>query len=662
MKTLINILMILSLSSFLVAQTDSTATEAPLEEAAVDSAVEAVEPAIEVTDTTETEAMVEAETVERDSTSMGVVELDSMAADTTAIVAEDTVIIPEPEMEWVQNDPAPTALAGLVNEGNLYFWTNDMLEGMNFTSLPYISILDPTMIAINANDCLDIVCHLLASDGSGIDYVVVTKDDSSNVQIYNTGTKVVAIEAPAESIVAALDAYLKDQAGSEYVEVTHEDTSAAETVVMVDQAELDRQAARLKTKKIRNRQFRALDDFARNPANLAREFDYSVTLNIIPDIRFSVRNSLLTPGWYKEWWTVGGIWDEAMKEDYLSTLDGENMVVNISPVFPTLFGFSVGNFSFNLSGQSHVKMKIPGDLLGLPFKDILLNEPADLSGLEVESIPFMGKATLSYGQPLETPIGEIKVGLGLNTYKGVGYVNFVNHEFTQVITEDSIITTTRGEGWATEGGLDGHLDNLNTTNFDVLSTGSDLTFGLDLGAIMDLEPMVHQEVEVQVSLKNIGAKYQWSGLTHEAWTFVNAIPAPGSADTDSTEQYQTNETIVLSTDETLSIKVPTVFNLAAYYQPIPRIILGLGIEKAFTEDVRFGFSPDLELYYQVNLYAAKWLDISYYHQTRYGEAVHTFGSGFHFGMLETGISLSLFDGINSEAKGIGFGFKSSLHF
>ncbi|NQV42039.1 MAG: hypothetical protein HQ506_06760 [Candidatus Marinimicrobia bacterium] len=658
MKTLINILIILSLSSFLMAQTDSTATEAPLEE----PTVEAVEPTPELADTTEVQEMVEAEAVETDSAMVEFSELDSMATDTTTFAAEDTVQTPEAEMGWVQNDPVPTALAGLVNEGNLYFWTNDMLDGMDFTSLPYISIVDPTMIAVNANDCLDIVCHLLASDGNGVNYVVVTKDDSSDVQIYNTVTKVVAIEAPADSIVAALDAYLKDIAGSEYVAIAMEDTSAVETLTIVDQDELDRQAALLKTRRIRNRQFRALDDFIRNPANLAREFDYSVSLNILPDIRVSIRNSLLTPGWYKEWWTVGGVWDEAMKEDYLSTLEGKNMVVNISPNFPTLFGFSTGNFSFNLSGQSHLKMKIPGNLLGLPFKDILLNEPADLSGLEVESIPFMGKATLSYGQPLETPIGEIKVGLGLNTYKGVGYISVVNHEFTQIITEDSIITTTSGEGWATQGGIEGKLDDLNTDDFDPMSTGSDITFGIDLGAIMNLEPMIHQDVEVQVSLKNIGASYKWSGLTHEAWTFVNAIPAPGSADTDSTEQYQTNETTVLGTDETLSIDLPTVFNLAAYYQPIPRIIIGLGIEKAFTDDVRFGYSPDLELYYQLNMFATEWLDLSYYHQTRYGEPVHTFGTGLHFGMLEAGLSLSLFDGINSGAKGIGFGIKSSLHF
>jgi hypothetical protein len=291
MKTLIYILVVLSLSSFLLAQTDSTTTEAPLEEAAV----EAVEPVVEVADTTETqtEEMVEADVVEMDSTSMEVAELDSMATDTTAFVAEDTLVVPEPEMGWVQNDPAPAALAGLVNEGNLYFWSNDVLEGMDFTSLSYISIVDPTMIAISANDCLDIVCHLLASDGSGVNYVVVTKDDSSNVQIYNTVTKVVAIEAPADSIVAALDTYLKEIAGSEYLAVVTEDTTAVEPVFFVDQDELARQAVKMKTMKIRNRQFRELNDISSNPANLARDFENHVSLNLLPDFKFSIHNSLL---------------------------------------------------------------------------------------------------------------------------------------------------------------------------------------------------------------------------------------------------------------------------------------------------------------------------------------------------------------------------------
>ena len=666
MKTLINILIILSFTSILVAQVDSTTTDTTSSEI-IDPAVEAVvEPTVEIADTLETEAeeMFAVDSTETDTTSLEMTTLDSTVLDSSAFVAEDTVITPEPVMEWVQNDPTPAALAGLVNEGNLYFWTNDAMEGLNFESLPYISIVDPTMIAIKANDCLDIVCHLLASDGSGVNYVVVTKDDSSNVQIYNTVTKVVAIEAPADSIVAALDFYLKEIAGLEYIAVVTEDTTVAEPVFIVDQDELDRQAAKLKTMKIRNRQFRALDDISSNPANLARDFEISVSLNLLPDFKISIHNSLLTPGWYNEWWTVGGVWDAAMKADYLSTITDKQLALNIAPDFHTLLGFRIGRFAFNLSGKSHIKMVLPGNTLGLPMQDILFDEPLENGGLEVEAIPFVAKTSLSYAQPLHTPFGEIKLGLGLNLYEAIGYMNIVSNDFTIMTTRDSTVVTASGEGWVTEAGAEGSGDDPNLDDFDPMDATSGISVGLDIGAIMNLQSYLHQEVEVQVSLKNLGAKYKWSNVTHKAWTMDMVLPvlSPGELDTLDIEQYQTTTDTTLATDAEVTIDVPAVFNLSAIYQPIPQVIVGVGLEKAFTDEVQLGYSPNLELNYQLNLYATPWLDFSYYKQNQYGDPVHTFGSGLHFGFLETGFTLSFLNGLNTDAKGIGFGLSSSLHF
>ena len=333
MKTLINIFIILSLSSFLMAQIDSTATEAPVEEAVESPVEEVVEEVVETADSTESapEEMIVADSTEMDTTSLEMTTLDSTATDSSMVVAEDTVVVPEPEMEWVQNDPAPTALAGLISKGALYYWSNDALEKLNFEAFPYISIIDPTMIAIKANDCLDIVCHLLASDSSGVSYVVVTKNDGSNVRIYNTETKVVAIEAPADSIAMALDTYLKELAGMEYLALAIEDTIMVEPTLTVDADELSRIAAKMKTLKIRNRQFRSLDDISSNPANLARSFGNLVSLNLLPDFKISIHNSLLTPGWYSDWWTAGGVWDAAMKADYLSTIMDKDLALNIAP-------------------------------------------------------------------------------------------------------------------------------------------------------------------------------------------------------------------------------------------------------------------------------------------------------------------------------------------
>ena len=656
MKTLIKLALLLALSSFLLAQVDSTLTD-PAE------TVE-TEHLSEVSDSTETQASMETtveEMVETDSTSNEMMTMDSTPSDSSEFVMEDTMVIPEPEMEWVANAPKPAVLAALMNMGPLYYWSNDGLMGLDFASLSYVTLKDPAIIAARANDCMDIVCHLLATDSSDVNYVVVVPEDSSNFKIYDTITKVVVIEAPQAEIVAAFDAYAHELAGMEYLAVAPADTSFIGPVLTDDTSSADA-LARAMSLKIRRNQFRAMEKLTQNPANLARDFEGNVVLNLFPDLKIGVRNSLLTPGWYTEWLTVGGVWDAEMKDDFISTLEGKELAVNVTPDFPTLIGVRIGNFAVNISGQSHIKMVIPGTIVTLPFQDISLNDPIDNSGLEIEAIPLVLKSNLSYAQVVPSPFGDVKVGVGLNLYEAAGYARTVSDDFTVLMTQDSVFISGSGEAWVTEAGWEGKLEDFEPGGLDFPSTLSDISFGIDVGAIMDIQPLIHQEVEVQVSLKNIGAQYKWSGLKHTAWTFEQAMPAPGSADTDSIEQYQTNEEIVISEDEELSIDVPTVFNLSAFYQPIPKVLIGAGIEKAFTDEVRLGYSPDLELYYQLNLYPAPWIDFSYYRQTKYGEPVHTFGGGFHFGMLETGLTFSFYNGINANAKGVGVGIRSSLHF
>jgi hypothetical protein len=353
-----------------------------------------------------------------------------------------------------------------------------------------------------------------------------------------------------------------------------------------------------------------------------------------------------------------------MKADYLSTITDKQLALNIAPDFHTLLGFRIGRFAFNLSGKSHIKMVLPGNTLGLPMQDILFDEPLENGGLEVEAIPFVAKTSLSYAQPLHTPFGEIKLGLGLNLYEAIGYMNIVSNDFTIMTTRDSTVVTASGEGWVTEAGAEGSGDDPNLDDFDPMDATSGISVGLDIGAIMNLQSYLHQEVEVQVSLKNLGAKYKWSNVTHKAWTMDMVLPvlSPGELDTLDIEQYQTTTDTTLATDAEVTIDVPAVFNLSAIYQPIPQVIVGVGLEKAFTDEVQLGYSPNLELNYQLNLYATPWLDFSYYKQNQYGDPVHTFGSGLHFGFLETGFTLSFFNGLNTDAKGIGFGLSSSLHF
>ncbi|NQV29590.1 MAG: hypothetical protein HQ508_01765 [Candidatus Marinimicrobia bacterium] len=653
MKTFMIKLLFFSLVCFAIAQTDSTLTDSSM-------TVENGSTESTVTDTIAQNTQL--------PSPVEVAIADTLAQDTLLMswpemVNEDTLKISKPEMILVQIEPKPVSVAGLVSLGPLYYWSNDELIHLGLDSLNYISILNPDTIAVRANDCLDIVCHLLASSSSGVDYVFVSTETDDRVKVYRTDTKVVVIEVSYNEVASEFDAYLRDLAGSEYIETPPIQVDLSS--LPEDTSAYDLTASRLPFVSIKKYNFRSMDELFTNPANLARDYHAKWSINLLPDFKVGIRNSVLTPGWYKKWWTTGGNWDASTKNEYLATLLNEKIVLNIAQDFHTLFGLRIGRVGFNISGKSHVKLILPGSIPAtlipvLPMEDWTLHDPIENGGLELETIPFVLKSTLSYAHPLSTIYGNVKLGAAVNMYTAAGYIHFVSDNLSITFSEDSVYASASGEAWGTYDDASGHLNNLDLSNYDPMNTLSDPTFGIDVGAIMDLYPMLQREIEVQISIRNIGAKYSWSGLKHEAWTFEQISPI--IIGDDSLESFQHSESFVLDSKRNYDIDIPTVINLAAFYQPIPRIMLGAGIEKAFTEEVRFGYSPGLEYYYQLNYFAAKWVDFSYYHQTKYGDPVHTFGTGFHFGFLDTGFTFSLFNGLNSDAKGLGFGFRSSLHF
>jgi len=641
MKTLNLLLFVLILASFLNGQTDSTDAVTP--EAAIGSET--------VADLPDTTAVQELEPATE------VMETNAVAADTLAAETfpESTEMVDTDLDQFLKLEPTPVRIVGLMYDGPLYFWSNDNLENIGFFNKSYLRVEDPTLIAVNAKDCLDIVCHLLASNTTEADYVVVSSaDDSTLVQIYEIETRASIIEAPAAQALALFETYLQENGYKALFEKAPPVTPPVVDDTLVS-SELE--IGQTKAENIRQLQFRSMDALFSNPGNLARNFDAFTSWNLLPDFRVNVHNSLLTPGWYKEWWTTGGVWDDATKNEYLSTIMDQNLALNAIPEFQTLFGFRIGHFGLNISGSSHVKVVLSGNLLGLPMTDILRNEPIENGGLEVEAIPFVAKTALSYAHPLATPYGDLKVGASLNIFEAAGYMRMYSDDLTILVTEDSITISATGEGWATVGGQ-GQLDDLDTENLAPADMLSDISIGVDLGAILDLSEQLNQAVEVQLSLRNLGAQLKWSNVTHEKWAYNQTIQISDS-ESDSIETI-TSE--VISTDEELTIKVPTVLDVKAFYQPVHNVLVGVGLEKAFIDEIQFGYSPDLEFSFHLNYYPINWFDISYQLEPRFGDPTHTFGSGFHFGFLDTGIFVSFLNGLNSKAKGIGVGFQSSLHF
>lgn len=638
MRTLIKILLTLSLASFLFAQVDTTQTDTPVAEEPV--AEQAVETVADDTTAVETEV---AEVAEPDTSMIDSAEIDAQVAELEEAAPAEEV-------------PSTVRVIGLVNDGQVYYWSNDGIPSLGLEAYVSLSYGNPALVAAKANDCLDIVCNLLATDLTDADFVIVTPTDTTDVKVYEISTRTTVIEAGAEEIATAFAVYLGERPVETPMEAMTADTTAEEV-----SAPLVMGPDRSRSFKIRNRQFRSMEALFSNPANLARDFETKTSWNFIPDFNINIHNSLLTPGWYKEWFTTGEVWDAATKNEYLSTIMDQDLAINVRPQLPTVLGFRVGRFGVNVGTDTHVKVVLPGNLLGLPMQDIYLNEPIDNGGVDIEAIPFVAKTSISYAHPLTTAFGDLKVGANINLFEAGGYARIVSDDFSITMTEDSVEVSATGEAWVTGGSNESVFDEFDGEAVEPSDALSNLGFGVDVGAVLDLYDRLDQEVEVHVALKNLGAKYTWSNVTQELWTYDLKMPVV-MEEGDSIENYETEETTLVASGEEFSVSVPMVFSVGAIYQPFPQLLVGAGIEKAFTDEAVLGYSPDLEFSLQLNYYPASWFDISYYLQPRFGDPAHILGSGFHFGFLDMGMNVTFINGFNSDAKGIGFGFHSSLHF
>ncbi len=591
-------------------------------------------------------------------------------------------------------------IAGLINTNDVMRWGNEDIKDKDLTSVQGVEIMDINELVLNSMDCIDIVCYLLATTGTGVDYVILSLEKGKEFEIFDAESKVVIKKSSAESLLTDLRGLVEGEpepVATDSAAVVADSAFAvlqAELPVAVDTTTADTTAAseaqkpllgvdlaaylpefmkklpappREKVNRVRLDHFRGTESFAQNPANLARNYRRFTAWNLL-DMEYNFNNSLLTPGWYKEWLTSGGTWSSTQKRDFLNTFQDESIQLRSHLSFPTLFGFRIGPVGVNLSASNWLKFTLPGSLPALPFTDIRLHETLDLSGLEVETVPFVNEVNLAYGRSFQTPIGAIGAGLGVNIMTAAGYIHTVTNELEIRETEDSLFVHASGEGWYTLAGAAGKLTDPNLDNLDPMELIGSQTLGFNLGARADLFPFLHQEIEVLAGLKNIGAKFSWNGVSHEAWTYdlraegIVSLSELGDDSTASTAAVENASTEVLSTDGNLEIKVPTVFTLTTIYQPVSQVFLLLNFEKALSgEDVLYVQSAP-RLQFQVSYLPIPALELNFRRSSLFQVPIYSFGGGLHFGIWDAGMQVNFHNGFNSDAKGIGFGFTSSWHF
>ncbi len=589
---------------------------------------------------------------------------------------------------------ADTKVAGLINEGNIYRWSNDDLNSAGADGVEGLDLSAVDELILKSVDCLDIVCFLIAATGSGLDYIAMSTDDGKKFEIYDADTKVVVAETTDEELVTTLsvltngagsgtdaDAVAAAIAAADTTFAAMHDPSfgvASDTVAAPEAPSfLDKissympdfltnmpGADRTKAQEIRLNEFRTLDAIGTNPAHLSRDFERFTTFNLM-DVSYNFSNSGLTPSWYTEWLTEGGIWDNETRDAFAATLQGQHFTFSSHLAFPTLFGFRIGPVALNMSAFSWVNFTLPGELLAQGFDPILLNDPIEFDGLELETIPGVAKTSIAYGQLIPTPIGDIGAGVGLSVYTAAGYLRAVSSELTILETEDSILVDASGEGWYTGAGIQGSIDSPNTDDLETSELISKQTAGLDLGFRYDLQPFLGQELEVMLSLQNLGAKFKWDNVIHEAWSYQ--FHAPNVADlaamSDSARQeLESSSTEVLSTGGELEVSVPAVMGLTAIYQPVAPLLILMQFEKSLSSEDILHIQAAPQMKFQLSYYPIPAIDLTFRRSALLNVPVYTFGAGLHFGIWDAGMEFNFHNGLNAEAKGIGFGLFSSWHF
>lgn len=571
-------------------------------------------------------------------------------------------------------------VAGLIKDQSILRWGNEEIEDKGLTDIEGVSLASVDALILKSADCIDIVCYLLATADAGLEYIILSLEEGTQFQIYDAKTKVVMVETDTEGLVQSLtdliygppevaDSALVDSAFTALADSVPPSVASDDYLIdlglylpdfMHDPAQKEKKT------KIRTRYFRDMRLLNQNPSNLARNYERFTSWNLLPDVAYNFHNSQLTPGWFTQWLTEGGVWSDAEKADFMSTLAEQNVEFRSHLALPSIIGIRIGPVGFNTSLVNWVNVT-PGKLVTLPWQDIKFDQTVDLGGLEVETVPAIVKAGLSYGQVIPTPIGDLRAGVGINMLTAGGYVKVQADTFTIETTFDSTFVRASGTGWYTLAGADGNLTDPNTDGLEPTKLISDAAVSLDLGVGLNLQPLINQELDLSLGLRNLGAQFNWSGIRHESWYYE--LDAPGlvelaDIDGDSLEEAGLARygTEIIDTEGTLTIDMPLVVSMTAVYQPVSMLFLRWNFEKALTDEAVIHVASEAQSRFQVSFFPWPALDFTFQRGKMFDVPVYTLGTGLHFGIWDGRIAFNFHNGFNTEAKGIGFNLSSSWHF
>lgn len=544
-------------------------------------------------------------------------------------------------------------------------------------------------IAGDSADCDELDCYLAAARDAGAELFLLINTYGDQVALYDPATGDLLGEASLSNPFAVFTAAMGGEFVPEENDITAEMTSldsvsaamdslAAEAMAAAQAAALaadSEEAEALPVSephvwnnfdKVLYRHLRNFEAFVENPSHLALEQETATAWSIVlpmPFIPLQVRmnNSAFTPGWVEEWFQ-GQYLTEADKEEMTSILSGKSLDIQTLVDIPTLLGLRIGPVGINSGMHVAIRGVLPGDLLMLPWSNFTSeNSLTDLE-LSFETLNY-SQTNIGYGRTIPTPIGDVRAGAGLGIFFGFGYAKVESEEFTLATSLDSIEVNLAARGFFTDPNI-GLITDPNTDGMDLGNFPSSIGMGFNLGAGLNLYPLLKQHLDVQVALSNLGAKLTWDNVTEKTFTasavVYNVVEVmDNSSDSTYIDSLLNPQEMVVGVGRH-SVSIPAQLSLVAQYQPIPQVLLQVAYRQSFSDGVAWTTDPRLGLY--VGLFPIPAVEFRGGINSFMGQTTWSGGFGLHFKRYEFGIDGTAINGMGANASGMGIRLSQSLYF
>ena len=421
-----------------------------------------------------------------------------------------------------------------------------------------------------------------------------------------------------------------------------------------DKKKLDRKKKRYweKSNKIFHRFSRSSKYSDLNPANLAINSPFYFFRFDFPSINLQFTNKSISPQFLMDYFTTGEKLSSNSQNDVITSFQNLQLYTNFN-IKPIRLEFGKYRFSSNIN--TLINGNLSGDILAIPFSN--LNMDMDYNQkFDIEILSY-AKNSFGFWQTFKTDFATFRAGFNYNYLLGLAYVKTTADTFNLVNNLENVGTNINlsFEGskliWdsMSEEGL--QSNEIGSEHF------SETSKGFDIGIGANLKKLIHQNLDIEIYIENIGATLTFKDMKKESYS--NKIFGDNIVDFSDSLNILGNEIDTVSSISDVKINLPQRTIINATYQPIPSIVVSGGFEKYSESFITYNSKPNIHL--KAGYYPRTCLAFSYGIGTRQSQVIQTIGTGMQTRIFDLLFNVSSYDGILNNANGLGVALRFSFY-